>query len=348
MRKHLFLLISACLLLSAMLTGCSSGHQFFSHSSSSGGASKSQSSVTGNQPKKNTPTLHQAKQAINPETASSETVTSTPSVSPDEKTILEKRFEKVSAIKAPKPSDTLTPDVAFFHPDSSLTSNGTGLVNKQAGEKYNSKIVPPAATTKSNPVIMDALPMASGLTGSAALKEINPAPASEIEGEMPDISRAAPGENTEELINKYAGMINVESKEINNYPLYRFIDQWYGTEYRFGGTDINGIDCSAFSQKLYDQVYGIELLRTTREQRHNSEKVKYFDDALQGDLVFFRIHRFRISHVGVYLANGYFVHASSSQGVVISNLNNKYWRRRFAGCGRVAKEEHASESDNIP
>ncbi len=146
----------------------------------------------------------------------------------------------------------------------------------------------------------------------------------------------------DEVIGKYAEMIEKDSHEINNYPLYKFIDKWYGTEYRWGGTDNSGIDCSAFSQKLYANVYKTTLARTARLQHKSCDHIKDADDAKEGDLVFFRIHRVRISHVGVYLANGYFVHASRSQGVVISSLNTPYWRRRYASCGKVQHETKAA------
>ncbi len=144
-------------------------------------------------------------------------------------------------------------------------------------------------------------------------------------------------ESIDPVISKYADMIEEDAHDINNYPLYRFIDQWYGAKYKYGGSDMSGIDCSAFSQKLYDKVYGTGIVRTAKEQRKSSERIKDYDDATEGDLVFFRIHRIRVSHVGVYLANGYFVHASRSHGVTISNLNTPYWRRRYAGCGRMQK-----------
>ncbi len=158
---------------------------------------------------------------------------------------------------------------------------------------------------------------------------------------------AAPYEESiDPLISKYAGIVEQDVHEINNYPLYRFIDQWYGAPYKYGGTDLSGIDCSAFSQKLYDKVYSTGIVRTARQQRKAAERIKEYDDAAEGDLVFFRIHRIRISHVGIYLANGYFVHASRSHGVVISSLNTPYWRHRYAGCGRVQRENKAVyESD---
>lgn len=154
-----------------------------------------------------------------------------------------------------------------------------------------------------------------------------------------DLSASVFDAETDMLISKYAEMISVAPDEVNNFHLYKFIDQWYGVKYKFGGTDNNGIDCSAFSQRLYNSIYSLNILRTARQQHRSCEIIKNYEDANEGDLVFFRIHHLGISHVGVYLANGYFVHASRSHGVVISSLNEKYWRRRYAGCGKVERED---------
>ncbi len=144
---------------------------------------------------------------------------------------------------------------------------------------------------------------------------------------------------TDPLIRKYAEMIDQDVHDINNYPLYKFVDAWYGVKYRLGGEDRQGIDCSALSRALYDSIYGYGLARTSKQQHRQCERIKHAKDAEEGDLIFFRMNRFRISHVGVYLANGYFLHASKSQGVMISNLSSKYWHRRYAGCGRVERED---------
>jgi hypothetical protein len=162
------------------------------------------------------------------------------------------------------------------------------------------------------------------------------------------VSGARLDAGTDLLIHKYAEMIATTPEEVGNYSLYRFIDQWYGTRYKWGGSDNTGIDCSAFSQKLYGAIYGVNILRTARQQRHSSELIKDYEEANEGDLVFFRIRRLRVSHVGIYLANGYFVHASRSHGVVISNLEDRYWQRRYAGCGHIEREEKMSESDYLP
>ena len=139
------------------------------------------------------------------------------------------------------------------------------------------------------------------------------------------------------IIEKYAGMMTVGIKDVTNVPLYRFIDDWYGTDYCMGGTDKNGIDCSGFVQKLFTQVFGLDLLRSSKEQFSNCEHLKKTEMATEGDLVFFKTRGHRISHVGVYLMNDYFVHSSTTQGVMISSLKEEYWHKHFAGIGRIPR-----------
>lgn len=144
-------------------------------------------------------------------------------------------------------------------------------------------------------------------------------------------------EISDELIDKYASMIGLMPKAMSNYILYNFIEDWYGVKYRYGGTDKSGIDCSAFVQKLYEDVFCTELVRTARQQFHSCRMVWDTDNLTEGDLVFFRTRGRRISHVGIYLANNFFVHASSSSGVMISNLSDTYWSKRYAGAGKIPK-----------
>ena len=143
----------------------------------------------------------------------------------------------------------------------------------------------------------------------------------------------------DELLNKYANMIGLMPRSMSNYILYRFIDEWYGVKYTYGGTDKSGIDCSAFVQKCYAEVFCTELVRTARDQFHSCRMIWDIDNLIEGDLVFFRTRGKRISHVGIYLANNFFVHASTTGGVMISSLTDTYWSKRFAGAGKIAKGE---------
>jgi cell wall-associated NlpC family hydrolase len=137
------------------------------------------------------------------------------------------------------------------------------------------------------------------------------------------------------IVDKYSKVMQVSPNSINNVILYQFIDEWYGTRYQMGGTGRRGIDCSALVQKLYNYVYGMDVVRTSLMQFRTSEYIASMDKLKEGDLVFFRIHGGPVSHVGIYLANNYFVHASSSKGVMISNLTENYWQKVYVGGGRL-------------
>ncbi len=141
--------------------------------------------------------------------------------------------------------------------------------------------------------------------------------------------------NNEQIQLKYAIMLNVPVEELANTVLLQAIDYWWGTKYCLGGSTENCTDCSAFTQTIIRDVYAITIPRTAQEQYDNSEHIKT-SGLKQGDLVFFQSSR-RISHVGVYVANNKFVHASVSNGVMISDLNDAYWKQRYRGAGRVLK-----------
>lgn len=136
---------------------------------------------------------------------------------------------------------------------------------------------------------------------------------------------------------KYAELLNADYSTMSNIPMFEFIDEWYGTRYRLGGTTKKGIDCSALTQYLFSFVYGLTIPRTAREQYRYSSRISR-TELQEGDLVFFNT-RGGVSHVGVYLQNNKFVHAATSSGVMISDLYDDYWARRFIGVGRVEKED---------
>ncbi len=144
-------------------------------------------------------------------------------------------------------------------------------------------------------------------------------------------------EKVNKLIFKYAVMLDMAVENIGaEASLFEFIDDWYGTPYRYGGNTRSGIDCSAFSSALLVNVFGITLPRTSRDQYQFCERVPK-GDLKEGDLVFFNIRGRGVSHVGVYLANNKFVHASVNNGVVISDLGEGYYASKFMGGGRVRK-----------
>ena len=102
---------------------------------------------------------------------------------------------------------------------------------------------------------------------------------------------------------------------------------WSGTPYKYGGNSRRGIDCSAFVARTYKEVFDLYLPRTTRAQAVVGEKVSR-GSARPGDLVLFKTGMFD-RHVGIYLGNQYFMHASKSKGVIQSRLDNPYWDDKY-------------------
>jgi len=145
------------------------------------------------------------------------------------------------------------------------------------------------------------------------------------------------------LQSKYAVLLKMVPGMLTNIRLLEAIDEWYGTSYRFGGSSKSGIDCSAFVRAVYKSAFGIDLPRTAREQFKASEKVLSTAYLQAGDLLFFNT-RGGVSHVGVYLGNNKFAHASSSNGVTVSSLDEKYYSSRYLGARRM--DEPGNHSAN--
>jgi len=140
-------------------------------------------------------------------------------------------------------------------------------------------------------------------------------------------------ESASSLQIKYAALLNTDPSQLQNQLLFENIDEWYGTRYRLGGTTKTGIDCSAFVGVIYAGVFGISLPRTARDQ-YNATKHISRTELKEGDLLFFNT-RGGVSHVGIYLQNNKFVHASTAKGVTISDMFEPYYLQHFIGAGRV-------------
>ncbi|MFZ5573239.1 MAG: C40 family peptidase [Thermodesulfobacteriota bacterium] len=113
-------------------------------------------------------------------------------------------------------------------------------------------------------------------------------------------------------------------------------EKFLGTPYRAGGTSAKGIDCSGLTSQLYSRLFGINIPHnSTRQSRLPILESVPMKDLRPGDLVFYGPGKKRINHVGIYLADGKFIHASRKAGVTISSLSNRYWRNRFIGSKRV-------------
>jgi lipoprotein Spr len=136
---------------------------------------------------------------------------------------------------------------------------------------------------------------------------------------------------------KYSIQMDIAVEEISNIPLLQKIDEWWGTPYVLGGSSKRGVDCSYFTLDVMNAIYNTNLKRTAAEQYTQSEKIDW-SDLKEGDLIFFKTDGSRsISHVGIYMTNNKFAHASTSQGVTISDLSEPYWQKRLYSLGRVLK-----------
>ena len=151
-------------------------------------------------------------------------------------------------------------------------------------------------------------------------------------------SNLSEGEKLNWLQLKYSLRMDVAVESIKNIPLLEKIDEWWGTPYSLGGSTKNGVDCSYFTLDVMKEVYKVNLKRTAAEQYEQSSKIEW-NNLKEGDLIFFKAEgRRNISHVGIYLTNNKFAHASTSQGVTISDLADPYWQRRLYSLGRVAAQ----------
>jgi cell wall-associated NlpC family hydrolase len=140
--------------------------------------------------------------------------------------------------------------------------------------------------------------------------------------------------NVDDVITTYSQRLGVAPSALKNRALYHFVEAWEGVPYKYGGVSETGVDCSGFVGILYRQVYQQNLPRTAAEMSLKSKAVKR-DQLEEGDLVFFDIEGKKTSHVGVYLQNGMFIHASTSRGVIISSLSLAYYDKAFSHGGRV-------------
>lgn len=112
--------------------------------------------------------------------------------------------------------------------------------------------------------------------------------------------------------------------------------KWLGTKYRYGGQSRSGTDCSGMIMELFMKVYGVKLPRSSAQQQEYCQKIRR-EELSEGDLLFFDTTKGRrgVSHVGLYMGNGEMIHASSSRGVIISGIDERYFRDRYHSSGRV-------------
>lgn len=136
------------------------------------------------------------------------------------------------------------------------------------------------------------------------------------------------------LLQKYSAHVQSDIAS-QHLALYQFIDAWWGVPHKIGGTEKTGVDCSGFVVRLFDDVYHKQVPRTTDDLFSTAVPI----DTAQlntGDLVFIVFQgRKKVSHVGVYLQEGRFVHASTSKGVRIDYMRDSYYKKQQFSGGRI-------------
>ncbi|MBK7851088.1 MAG: C40 family peptidase [Bacteroidetes bacterium] len=132
----------------------------------------------------------------------------------------------------------------------------------------------------------------------------------------------------------YSNMFGYEIEYINNPRLFQSIGEWMGTPYKYSGESEKGIDCSGFVCRMMQDSYHILLTGSARDIYKKVNPIKK-GELREGDLVFFKIKKGRISHVGIYLGQNKFAHASTQLGVTISDLTEPYYQKYFYQAGRI-------------
>jgi cell wall-associated NlpC family hydrolase len=147
------------------------------------------------------------------------------------------------------------------------------------------------------------------------------------------MSESKPHEPVPALAAQRNGKANPETTLPIEEQIRAVVGRWSGTPHKMGGNDHSGIDCSGFVQRVYLELFQLKLPRSTALQILMGITVSP-KELRAGDLVFFSPPN-KIRHVGIYLGNGEFAHASTTQGVSISSLNTPYWRDAYWTSKRI-------------
>ena len=124
-------------------------------------------------------------------------------------------------------------------------------------------------------------------------------------------------------------------REVMLMEIIKYMD----TPYKYGGNSLNGIDCSAFTQNVYQSAWMLTLNRSARDQYQQGIVIEDRNELEFGDLVFFNTRkRVKPGHVGIYIGDNLFAHASSKNGVTISSLDHDYYNKRYMGARRIEEE----------
>ena len=159
----------------------------------------------------------------------------------------------------------------------------------------------------------------------------------EAEEERKENDRIVPPEEIEKVISgqrDFRSEKNPALSPLDASRLMREISRYMGTPYAYGGSSVEGIDCSGYTMEVYRNSLGRMLPRSSSEQARTGSPVR-FEELKFGDLLFFNTTGDPNSHVGIYLGDDLFAHASVSLGVTVSSLESSYYKNRYAGARRI-------------
>ncbi len=145
------------------------------------------------------------------------------------------------------------------------------------------------------------------------------------------------------LKEKYAIILNVSLKDINNYDFYDFIDQWLNTPFsREQVMSKNGLNMVPFTQALYNKVYGTKLPASSAAEIFMAEEIEKFTGRAfleEGDIVFFRYSKdLPVSDIAIYLKNGKILMSTRDSGLAIFDFDDEYFQTRYLAAGRIVQK----------
>ena len=154
-----------------------------------------------------------------------------------------------------------------------------------------------------------------------------------------DIQKPVPGGYG--LVDEKWAALDIKLGRKENKKLYKELKSWLGTPYAHAKQEKGvGTDCSGMVMMVYQEVYGIKLNRNSAKMLEINCRIIDLEDLKEGDLVFFcTSSEGRVSHVGIYLKENKFVHASSSRGVVVDDLRQNYYATHFHSAARVSTKK---------
>lgn len=236
----------------------------------------------------------------------------------------------------PEPTPTAEPPAAKPEPAPKIEPPPTKPTPKPA---INQPTSPKPAAKPQTASAKPAVKPAAKSTETTAKKTAKP----KKKAKAPKASKKKDEKQSKKTDKKSGGNISIACKETAPFFPAKKVDalvktarKYLGVKYVYGGADPKGFDCSGYIMYIFKRN-GASLPRAADDQYDVGKRVTEMKSLVKGDLVFFSEDRREISHVGLYLGGGNFIHASSSKGIRVDSLSNEYWKPRYVGAKHLIK-----------